>query len=91
MLRPINDNVLISLVREEKTASGIILAQTENIPQVGIVEAVGPGCINDSGVRVKPDVEVGQKIIFNKYSGTELEDNGKRYLMIKDRDILAVM
>ena len=90
MLRPINDNVLISLVREEKTASGIFLPQADNVPQIGIVEAVGPGYVNDNGIRIKPDVEVGQKILFNKYSGSELEDNGKRYLMIKDRDIWAV-
>jgi chaperonin GroES len=91
MLKPMNDNVLISLVREEKTASGIYLAQNDNIPQVGIVEAVGNGYVSDHGCRIAPSVEVGQKIMFSKYCGTELEHDGKRYLMIKDKDILAVM
>lgn len=91
MIRPTGDKILISLVREEKTASGIILAQTENIPKVGIVEAVGNGEVNNNGVRVPVDVEVGQKIIFNRYSGTEVEHEGKRYLIINASDVLGVM
>lgn len=91
MLKPINDNVLISLVREEVTASGIILAQTDNVPQVGIVEAVGTGYVLDDGSRIAIDVNVEDKVVYNKYSGSELEYNGKRYLMIKEKDILAVI
>lgn len=91
MFKPINDNVLISLVREEVTASGIILAQTDNVPQVGIVEAVGTGYVLDDGSRIAIDVNVGDKVVYNKYSGSELEHNGKRYLMIKEKDILAVI
>lgn len=91
MLKPINDNVLISLVREEVTASGIILAQTDNVPQVGIVEAVGTGYVLDNGSRIAIDVNVGDKVVYNKYSGSELEHNSKRYLMIKEKDILAVI
>ena len=91
MIRPINDNVLISIKHEEKTASGIILTATEKVNQVGIVAAVGYGKVNENGVRIKLDVEVGQKVIFNKYAGTEIKEDGKLYLMMKESDILAVM
>ena len=91
MIRPINDNVLISIEHEEKTASGIILTATEKVNQVGIVAAVGSGKVNENGVRVKPDVEIGQKVIFNKFAGTEIKEDGKLYLVLKEYDILAVI
>lgn len=91
MIRPINDYVLVSIEREEKTKSGIILTTKEEVPQVGIVEAVGSGKVNENGVRVKPDVEIGQKVIFNKFAGTEIKEDGKLYLVLKEYDILAVI
>ena len=91
MIRPINDYVLVSIEREEKTKSGIILTAKEEVPQVGIVEAVGSGKVNEKGVRVKPDVEVGQKVVFNKFAGTEIKEDGKLYLVLKEYDILAVI
>ncbi len=92
-LKPLGDRVVVRpLEREETTKSGIVLPDTaKEKPQEGIVEAVGAGRVLDSGQRVTVDLNVGDKVIFAKYAGTEfkLEDND--YLILAERDVLAVL
>ena len=94
MLRPLNDRIIIELVeKEERTASGIFLPDTaaKEKPQTGEVIAVGPGKLNEKGERVAVDVKVGDKIVFAKYSGREFTHEGKKYLILAEHDVLAVI
>lgn len=93
MLKPLGDRVVIELVEtEEKTASGIVLPDTaKEKPQEGKVVAVGTGRVLDSGERVALEVNVGDRIIFSKYAGTEVKFDGKEYLVLRESDILAVV
>ncbi|MFD2680034.1 co-chaperone GroES [Bacillus seohaeanensis] len=93
MLKPLGDRVVIELVElEEKTASGIVLPDSaKEKPQEGKVIAVGSGRVLDSGERVALEVSVGDRIIFSKYSGTEVKYQGTEYLILRDSDILAVV
>lgn len=91
-LIPLGDRVILKQVEaEETTKSGIVLAgQTKEKPQQAEVVAVGPGgCIN--GKEVTMQVAVGDKVIYSKYSGTEVEVDGQKYLVIEQNDILAIM
>ncbi|MFS8630713.1 MAG: co-chaperone GroES [Bacillales bacterium] len=93
MLKPLGDRVVIEIIEtEEKTASGIVLPDTaKEKPQEGKVVAVGKGRVLDNGERVAPEVEVGDRIIFSKYAGTEVKYDGKEYLILRESDILAVV
>lgn len=93
MLKPLGDRIVIEVVEtEEKTASGIVLPDTaKEKPQEGRVVAVGTGRVLDNGQRVAPEVEVGDRIIFSKYAGTEVKYDGKEYLILRESDILAVI
>ncbi|MBS4216672.1 co-chaperone GroES [Neobacillus rhizophilus] len=93
MLRPLGDRIIIELVEsEEKTASGIVLPDTaKEKPQEGKVVAVGTGRVLDNGERVAVEVSVGDRIIFSKYSGTEVKYQGSEYLILRENDILAVV
>jgi chaperonin GroES len=93
VLKPLGDRVVIEVIEtEEKTASGIVLPDTaKEKPQEGKVVAVGKGRVLDSGERVAPEVEVGDRIIFSKYAGTEVKYDGKEYLILRESDILAVI
>jgi chaperonin GroES len=93
VLKPLGDRVVIEVIEtEEKTASGIVLPDTaKEKPQEGRVVAVGKGRVLDSGERVAPEVEVGDRIIFSKYAGTEVKYDGKEYLILRESDILAVI
>ena len=93
MLKPLGDRIVIEVVEtEEKTASGIVLPDTaKEKPQEGRVVAVGTGRVLDNGQRVAPEVEVGDRITFSKYAGTEVKYDGKEYLILRESDILAVI
>ncbi|MCM3768160.1 co-chaperone GroES [Neobacillus niacini] len=93
MLRPLGDRIIIELVEsEEKTASGIVLPDTaKEKPQEGKVVAVGTGRVLDNGERVAVEVSVGDRIIFSKYSGTEVKYQGTEYLILRENDILAIV
>lgn len=93
MLKPLGDRVVIRVLeQEEKTASGIYLPDTaKEKPSQGEVIAVGAGKVADDGKRVALDVAVGDKIIFSKYAGTEVKFEGQNYLIVSERDILAVV
>jgi chaperonin GroES len=93
-LRPLADRVVVKpLEREETTKSGIVLPDTaKEKPQEGLVEAVGNGKYNEqTGQRVAMDVAVGDRIIYAKYSGSEIKIDEQEYLILSERDILAVV
>ena len=91
-LQPLGDRVVVKPLSEEdsKTPSGIYIPDTaKEKPQEGEVVAVGPGEPNDSGEKIKPDVEKGDKVVYSKYGGTEIKVDGIEYLILSSRDILA--
>lgn len=91
-LVPLGDRVVLKqLEAEEKTKSGIVLpGQAQEKPQQAEVIAVGPGGVID-GKEVKMEVSVGDKVIYSKYSGTEVKLDGTEYIIVKQSDILAVV
>lgn len=91
-IRPLGDRVVVKVVKQEKTAGGIVLPDTaQEKPQMGEVIAVGPGRILDNGERSKMDVAAGNKVLFAKYSGTEVKLDGEEYLLINEKDILGIV
>ena len=91
--RPLGDRVLVKRVEEEtKTKGGIIIPDTaKEKPQEGQVVAVGPGARNDKGDVVALDLKAGDKILFGKWSGTEVKVNGEDLLIMKESDILGIV
>jgi len=93
-LRPLADRVVVKpLEREEVTKSGIVLPDTaKEKPQEGLVEAVGNGRYNEqSGQRVALDVAVGDRVIYAKYAGSEVKIDEQDYLILSEKDILAIV
>jgi chaperonin GroES len=91
--RPLHDRVVVRRVDgEEKTAGGIIIPDTaKEKPSEGVIEAVGPGARDDSG-KIQPlDVKVGDRILFGKWSGTEVKLDGKDLLIMKETDIMGII
>ncbi|HEX8900416.1 MAG TPA: co-chaperone GroES [Vitreimonas sp.] len=91
--RPLHDRVLVKRVKEEeKTRGGIIIPETaQEKPQEGEVVAVGPGTRDEDGEYIKLDVKVGDRILFGKWSGTEVKVDGEELLIMKESDILGVI
>jgi chaperonin GroES len=91
--RPLGDRVLVKRVEEEaKTKGGIIIPDTaKEKPQEGEVIAVGPGARDEAGKRIEPDVKVGDRILFGKWSGSEVRLEGEELLIMKESDILGVV
>ncbi|MBN9027408.1 MULTISPECIES: co-chaperone GroES [Kaistia] len=91
--RPLHDRVVVRRVAsEEKTAGGIIIPDTvKEKPQEGEVVAVGPGARDDAGKLVALDVKAGDRILFGKWSGTEVKIDGEELLIMKESDILGVI
>ena len=92
-LKPLSDRVVVKPEEaEEKTASGIILPDTaKEKPQLGKVVAVGKGKMSDSGSLLKMDVKVNDKVLYGKYSGTEISFAGDELLIMRESDILAIL
>ena len=90
--RPLHDRVLIKVLdSEEKTKGGIIIPDTaKEKPQEGEVVAVGPGAKTEDGKTVKMDVKVGDKVIFGKWSGTEIKIDNIEYSIMKESDIIGI-
>ena len=90
-VRPLDDRVVVEpLEAEEKTAGGILLPDTaKQKPQRGRVVAVGPGKLRDSGERSALAVSVGDEVLYGKYSGSEVEVDGKEYKILRETDVLA--
>ena len=91
--RPLHDRVVIKRIEaEEKTTGGIIIPDTvKEKPQQGEVIAVGPGARDDSGKLVPIDVKVGDRVLFGKWSGTEVKLDGVDYLIMKESDLMGVL
>jgi chaperonin GroES len=92
-LKPLGDRVVVEPVeQEEMTASGLVLPETaKEKPQKGVVMAAGPGARDDEGKRVGLDVSVGETVLFAKYAGTEFKVDGKKLLILKESDLLAIV
>lgn len=93
-LKPLGNRVILKPVsQEEKTKSGIIIPSTvdKEKPEQGEVLAVGPGKMSKDGKRIPLDVKAGDKVLFSKYSPTEVKIDEKEYLVVLDEDILAVI
>ena len=90
-IKPLSDRVVVKAeAAEEKTASGIILPDTaQEKPQMGKIVAAGPGKVADSGNVVKMTVQKGDKVLYGKYSGTEITLDGTEVLIMRESDILA--
>jgi len=92
-LKPLGDRVLVEPIeREEMTASGIYVPETaKERPQEGMVVAVGPGRKDDDGKLIPMDVKKGDRVLYAKYGGTEVKLEEKKYLILKETDILAIL
>ena len=92
-LRPLGDRVVVkALAREAVTKSGIVLPDTaKEKPQEGKILAVGPGKVLDNGKRGVLEVEVGQRVLFAKYAGTEVKIDGEEYLILRESDIMGII
>ena len=92
-LKPLGGRVIVEPIEEEEmTAGGIILPETANEkPQEGKILAAGPGERDEDGKRIAMDVKVGDRVLYAKYSGTEVKVDGKKLLILKENDILAIV
>lgn len=92
-LRPLHDRVIVKrLENETTTASGIVIPDNAaEKPDQGEVLAVGPGKRNDKGEQVKPDVKVGDRVLFGKYSGQAVKVDGDEVLVLKEDDLFAIV
>jgi chaperonin GroES len=92
-LKPLGGRVIVEPIeQEEMTAGGIILPETaKEKPQEGKILAAGPGERDDTGKRIAMEVNVGDRVLYAKYSGTEIKMDGKKVLILRESDILAVV
>jgi chaperonin GroES len=92
-IRPLHDRIIVERLEEETTtAAGIIIPDSaKEKPQQGIVKAVGKGKVTEEGKVMPLDVKVGDKVLFGKYSGTDIKLDGKEYLMMREDDVLGVV
>jgi chaperonin GroES len=92
-VKPLADRVVVlPLDEDEQMRGSLYIPDTaKEKPQSGKIVAVGEGKLSDAGVRIQPDVEVGQTVLYGKYSGTEVTVEGEEYLILRESDILAVL
>jgi chaperonin GroES len=92
-LRPLHDRVVVRRIEaDEKTAGGIIIPDTaREKPMEGEVVAVGPGARNEQGQLMPPDLKAGDRILFGKWSGTEVKIDGEELLIMKESDVMGVL
>jgi chaperonin GroES len=92
-LKPLGGRVIVEPIeQEEMTAGGIILPETaKEKPQEGKILAAGPGDRDEDGERIPMEVQIGDKVLYAKYAGTEVKVDGKKLLILKENDILAVV
>ena len=91
--RPLHDRVLVRrLEQAEKTAGGIIIPDTaKEKPMQGKIVAAGPGARSEDGKLIKLDLKVGDKVLYGKWSGTEVKIDGKDYLIMKESDVMGII
>ncbi len=92
-IKPLGDRVVVkALEQDEVTPSGIVLPdKAKEKPQEGEVMAVGSGKMLENGTKVDLEVKVGDRVIYSKYAGTEIKQDGEEYLILSERDILAIV
>ncbi|MBC6472201.1 MAG: co-chaperone GroES [Hormoscilla sp. GM102CHS1] len=92
-VKPLGDRVFVKISEaEEKTAGGIILPDNaKEKPQIGEIVQVGPGKRNDDGTRQEMEVKVGDKVLYSKYAGTDIKLSNDDYVLLSEKDILAVV
>ena len=92
-LKPLGDRVVVEPIeQEEVTAGGIVLPETaKEKPQQGNILAIGPGSRDEDGEYIPMDVKVGDKVLYAKYSGTEFKVDGKKLLILRESDLLAIV
>lgn len=92
-IQPLADRVVVQALAEaEQTRGGLYIPDTaKEKPQQGEIVAVGPGKLSDEGARLTPDVKVGDRVLYGKYSGTEVTVDGDEFLILRESDILAVL
>jgi chaperonin GroES len=92
-LKPLGDRIVVQPIeQEEVTAGGIVLPETaKEKPQQGKVLAAGPGARDEDGERIPMDVKVGDKVLYAKYGGTEFKMDGKKLLILRESDLLAIL
>ena len=92
-LRPLGDRIVVrALARETVTKSGIVLPDTaKEKPQEGEILAVGPGKVLDNGKRTTLEVQVGQRVLFAKYAGTEVKIDNEELLILRESDVMGIM
>lgn len=93
LLKPLSDRVVLKRLKpEQETAGGIHLPETaQEVPQQAEVIAVGPGRRDEEGVLHKLDVKIGDRVMYGKYSGTDVQLNGEEYLIVPEADILGIV
>jgi len=92
-IRPLYDRVMVKrLDSEDRTTGGLYIPDTaKEKPSQGHVMAVGPGKLSEEGKRLAPDVKVGDKVLYGKYSGTDITLDGEEFLILRESDVLAVV
>jgi chaperonin GroES len=92
-IQPLADRVVVKALDEaEQMRGGLYIPDTaKEKPQQGEIMAVGPGKLSDDGTRLAPEVEVGNKVLYGKYSGTEVTVDGEEFLILRESDVLAVI
>jgi chaperonin GroES len=93
LLKPLGDRIVVKTVESESTSTGgIVLPETaKEKPQQAVVLAVGPGKLLDNGSRVAVDVQVGDKVVYSKYGGTEIKVGGEEVIILRGDDILGIV
>ena len=91
-IKPLHDHILVERIEEEIQKGGIIIPDTaKEKPQQGEIVAVGPGKVSDTGEKVPMEVKVGDKVLYGKYSGTEVTVDNEDYLIMRESDIFAII
>jgi len=91
-MRPLHDRILLQRIEEEARNGSIIIPDSaKEKPQEGKVIAVGQGKVNDDGKKTPLDVKAGDRVLFGKYSGSEVQVDGEDYLIMKEEDVLAIL
>ena len=90
-LQPLTDHLIIKILKQEKTSSGIVLPEEAQEKDRGEVIAIGPGRILDNGSRLEMSIKVGDKVLYRKYAGDEIKQDGEKYLLLSESDIMAII
>lgn len=91
MIKPLSDYVLLEKTPSEKKVGSIILTSEKKVGNVASVVVIGPGKKDEDGKLVPMSVKPGDRVVYREYAGTDIEDEGKKYILLKDEDILATI